>query len=239
MKKFAVFDIDGTLVRWQLYHAVVDKLAKHGHLGANGHQQLHKARMHWKRRESSEGFRAYELALIKLYEAAITSVSPTQFDQYANQVIEEYKDQVYTYTRDLLKKLKDQGYFLLAISGSQHELVAKMAEHYGFDDFIGTTYERTEAGFSGKVAVASHDKETALKNLIEKHHLSLEESWAVGDSQSDAAMLEMVANPIAFNPDRSLFEIASRNGWKVVVERKNMVYELENNGEHYLLAQTN
>src|SRR3546814_11785501 len=28
MKKFAVFDIDGTLIRWQLYHAVVETVAK-------------------------------------------------------------------------------------------------------------------------------------------------------------------------------------------------------------------
>jgi phosphoserine phosphatase len=32
-KRFAVFDLDGTLVRWQLYHALVDRLAKKGYLG--------------------------------------------------------------------------------------------------------------------------------------------------------------------------------------------------------------
>ena len=34
MNKFAVFDIDGTLIRWQLYHAIADELAKSGHIDA-------------------------------------------------------------------------------------------------------------------------------------------------------------------------------------------------------------
>lgn len=235
-RKFAVFDIDGTLIRWQLYHAVVDKLAKHGHLGENGHQKLHEARMRWKRREDSEGFRAYELELIKLYEAAITTIDLTKFDSYVDEVIEEYKDQAYTYTRDLIKQLREKNYVLLAISGSQEELVARIAKYYQFDDYIGTHYERNARGFTGKAEIASHDKKSRLTSLVKKHNLTFDDSIAVGDSGSDGVMLEMVERPIAFNPDRTLFNLAKQAGWKVVVERKNMVYELENKSGQYVLV---
>ena len=236
MKQFAVFDIDGTLIRWQLYHAVVDRLAKTGALGTGVDHDIHEARMKWKRREGTDGFYAYERVLIDLYDKAVSTLDPKEFDATTNTIINEYRDQVYTYTRDLVKKFKNESYVLLAISGSQKELVAKIAEHYGFDDYIATDYARTKDGFSGEVSVASHDKKSALDILIAKHNLTLAGSYAVGDSKSDAAMLAMVENPIAFNPDKNLFDEAKKQGWKIVLERKNMIYELESNNGTYILV---
>jgi len=66
-KKFAVFDIDGTLVRWQLYHVLVDKLASAGMLGNDAKERLRASRMVWKRREHPESFKEYEQALIRVY----------------------------------------------------------------------------------------------------------------------------------------------------------------------------
>lgn len=235
MTKFAVFDLDGTLIRWQLYHAVVDRLAKEGHLGPDAREVLHAARMRWKRREAGYSFRDYEIALIKTYEESVATVSPAVFDEVMTSVIDEYKDQVYTYTRDLAIRLKSEGYTLLAISGSHEELVAAIAQHYDFDDWIGTRYKRKSGTFTGEKYVASHDKEAALRSLITKHKLATHESYAIGDSKSDAPMLEMVDHPIAFNPDKALYDIALRNGWDIVVERKNVVYTLRKQKSTYTL----
>ncbi len=238
MAKFAVFDIDGTLIRWQLYHGIVDKLAKEGVLGPDAHDKLHKARMIWKRREHDESFKAYERALITIYEQAINNVSTDEFDRFVSAVVDEYKDQTYVYTRELVKKLKAEGYYLLAISGSHHELVEQVATYYGFDDWQGTRYERKGRSFSGQKFIASQDKKTGLEKMVSKHKLSFRGSIAIGDSLSDAPMLEMVEQAIAFNPDRALFEKAVAHNWKIVVERKNMVYILEQKDGRYVLAQT-
>lgn len=235
MKKFAVFDIDGTLIRWQLYHAVVDRLAATGALGKDAQQQLHDARMVWKRREHPDAFKTYEKALIRVYESSLPHIKPALFDQLVHDVIDEYKDQVYTYTRDLIKELKRQGCVLLAISGSHQELVNEVASYYGFDDCIGTDYHRDESGFSGKKFIASSDKKKVLYSLVDKHNLSFEGSIAVGDSGSDVAMLELVEEPIAFNPDQVLLQAAQKNGWQIVIERKNVVYALEQHDGRYVL----
>src|SRR3990167_5444229 len=116
-KKFAVFDIDGTLIRWQLYHAVADNLVKLGYIAPVKFQAIKDARMVWKRRESSESFREYELELVKLYVNLLSEITVEQFAKTAQAVFDEYKNQVYTYTRDLLRQLKKQGYRLFAISG--------------------------------------------------------------------------------------------------------------------------
>ncbi len=235
VRKFAAFDLDGTLIRWQLYHAIVDKLAKSGELGKDAHKQLHKARMVWKNREHPDAFKEYEMALIKIYEQAFPNLDVNTFDKLVHDVIGEYKDQVYTYTRDLIKKLKMQNYFLLAISGSHKELVKEIADYYGFDDCVGTEYDRKQGKFSGKKFIASRDKKAVLEQLVKKHTLSFENSIAVGDSASDVAMLELVEKPIAFNPDQSLLKTAQKNAWKIVVERKNVVYELESKNGIYIL----
>jgi phosphoserine phosphatase len=52
-------------------------------------------------------------------------------------------------------------------------------------------------------------------------------------------MLGMVEHPVAFNPSQKLFREAERRGWKIVIERKNMIYELEKAGAGYRLARTN
>ncbi len=234
-KRFAVFDIDGTLIRWQLYHAVVDKLAGAGLLGKEAENKLHQSRMKWKNREHSEAFADYEHSLITIYESALSHIKSTEFDSMIDKVIEQYKDQVYTYTRDLVRELKEKDYFLIAISGSHHELVERLAKYYQFDDWVGSQYERSGQGFSGKKFIASKDKKALLQQMIDNHSLSLQDSYAVGDSTSDAVMLEIVQNPIAFNPNKSLFDIAKSNNWPIVIERKNVVYRLQSNGDKYLL----
>ena len=236
MSKFAVFDIDGTLIRWQLYHALADALAELGHIDAERFQQIRDARMVWKRRESTNSFKDYEAQLVKQYEEILSQITGRQFDQAVERVFNEYKDQVYTYTRDLIKDLNNDGYLLFAISGSQEELVSKIAAHYGFDDFVGRVDERKNGRFTGNSKTVVFDKDLALKKLVEKHHAGFSGSLGVGDSASDIKMLALVEQPIAFNPEQALFRHAKKEGWKVVVERKNMIYKLEMVDGAYLLA---
>lgn len=235
-KPFAVFDIDGTLIRWQLYHAVAESLAKLGHINPEMHQIIREARMQWKKRVSDEAFKDYEKVLIGIYDQLLTKLSVKLFDEAATKVFNEYKDQAYRYTRDLITSLKKKNYVLFAISGSQREIVALIARHYGFDDFVGSIYTQEKGVFTGEKTVAAQSKRAILQQLIEKHGVSSNHSIAVGDSESDIPMLEMVEQPIAFNPDKTLFRYAKEKGWKVVVERKNVVYEVEQRDGTYILV---
>jgi HAD superfamily hydrolase (TIGR01490 family) len=236
-RKFAVFDIDGTLIRWQLYHSIADTLAKLGHIDPKLQKSIKDARMVWKRRAGD--FNDYERQLIAVYDQVIQQMSMEQFQAAANAVFEEYKDQTYTYTRDLIAKLKSKKYKLFAISGSQREIVAKIAAYHGFDDYVGSRYEFVEGRFTGQKDVVATYKDKALKELVNKYGLDYAGSIAVGDSQSDIAMMELVEQPIAFNPEKHLFSAAKARHWRIVIERKNMVYELEWREGHYELVAPN
>lgn len=233
---FAVFDIDGTLIRWQLYHAVVHELAKEGSLGQHAPHDLRTLRMAWKRREEPLAWKAYEHRVVELYESALHALAPATFDQAVNKVLDEYKDQAYVYTRELIKELKQKGYFLLIISGSHHEMIEQLARHYGFDDWIGSQYARSGQTFNGDKYIPSLQKGKQLETFVKHHGLTYTDSFAVGDSKSDIPMLEMVEHPVAFNPDQVLFDHAKQAGWDIVIERKNVVYKLEKRDGHYVLA---
>ena len=237
-KPFAVFDIDGTLIRWQLYHAVCDKLAKDGHIKPEMYQLVQEARMKWKKREDTASYHAYELTVIDAFDSAIADVSSEELSKVIQTVFERYKDQSYTYTRRLIASLKQQGYLLFAISASPREIVELLARHYGFDDWGGSVYEVIDGKHTGeKYILKSDEKPRYLQTLISKHNLTNQGSIGVGDSDGDIAMLSTVENPIVINPNAVLFEHAKSHGWKIVVERKNVIYELEStNGSYKLLA---
>lgn len=236
MRPFAVFDIDGTLIRWQLYHAIADQLVKLGFVDSKKFAAIKDARMVWKRREHSESFKEYEKKLVELYNQILKDLSYDQFMQAAEAVFEEYQDQTYTYTRNLIAELKSKNYLLFAISGSQAEIVQMIAKHYGFDDFVGTTFVHNNNKFTGEVIAPLGKKHEVLMNMVAKHKATMANSYAVGDSVGDISMLELVSMPIALNPERKLFEHAQMQGWKIVIERKNMVYELEMQDGKYQLA---
>ncbi len=236
-RKFAVFDIDGTLIRWQLFHAVIDELVRTGYFEPEFYEDIHAARTNWKQRTHETSFDDYEQLLVSKFDETLQGRAVAPFLKAGQTVITEHKNRVYTYTRNLMRSLKSEGYLLFAISGSPHELIGELAERYGFDEYTGLKIEERNGIFTGKVDVPNAEhKVEILKQLMAKHNLTITDSIAVGDSERDIAMLNFVKQPIAFNPSKKLFQHARDRSWKVIIERKNMIYKLEPNNGGYLLA---
>lgn len=237
-RPFAVFDIDGTLIRWQLFHAIVDILVSHNNIDPEHIKSVKSARSIWKRREGLDSFKEYECKLIDIHNRIILQISPEQYNDAVIQVFEEFKDQVYIYTRGLIAQLKAKNYLLFAISGSHNEIVKLIANYYGFDDSAGTQYLHNNGRFTGESKTYLGKKHIKLNKLVKKHNSTYKNSVAIGDSKGDISLLEAVQNPIAFNPDNILYKAAQAKKWKIVLEIKNMIYELEQHDGNYILANT-
>lgn len=237
MKKFAAFDIDGTLFRSGLYREVAYELMKMGALDEAILAETTEKNREWRTRTHGNAFEEFELLLITKIDESLPKIRVADYETAVKRVIDKKADNVYVYTRDLLSKLKAEDYFLIAISGSQVELVELFAAKYGFDTWVGQQWERGDEYFTGTITKSHTGKDLILRGLIDKHDLTLENSYAVGDSNGDTGMLSMVEHPIAFNPTFELYEVARSAGWDIVVERKNMHYTLTK-GAHgsYVLA---
>jgi phosphoserine phosphatase len=93
--------------------------------------------------------------------------------------------------------------------------------------------------FTGDKSVLRREKKLELlRELAAKHGADWQHSLGVGDSESDIPMLSAVEQPVAFNPTKQLFEHARAQNWKIVLERKSVIYELEPDDNAYRLVNT-
>lgn len=236
MKKFAVFDFDGTLIRWQLFMAIFYELAIEELIDAEDYDEVRKLFDAWKARSSEKAFEQYSKKSIEIFDKHVTKLDIHQFDKAVEKVFDKYKDQVYVYTRDLINDLKEKGYYLIAISGSQEQIVEKISKYYGFDEWLGTKYKTAGSKFGGYEAFPAGKKDKVLREIIKKQNLTIEDSIGIGDSELDIPMLEAVEKPIAFNPSKGLLDYAKKKKWPIVVERKNVIYELAIQDKKYILS---
>ena len=237
-KKIAIFDLDGTLFRWQLYYEIELTLAKMGILSDEDTNSLLNAFHDWQSRTLS--FHEFESIALAIYERTLPRLSVADFEKAVNDVLKKSGHKIHHYTKHLAERLKQEGYFLLAISGSQQEVAEPFAKQYGLDACIGWLYERNGDHFTGKtLRVTVGNKDEHIRSYIAEHGFSLIDSVAIGDSGGDIAMLQLVERPIAFNPNDALLSEALARGWDIVIERKNIAYTLKREADgHTILAKT-
>lgn len=235
-RPIAVFDIDGTLIRWQLYHAIVDKLIYSGSINnPTIIEEIKTAKLNWEHRKNNSAFEDYETILIKYSQEIIKNISKENLTSISESVFENHKNRVYHYTSQLIKDLKKKQYLIFCISGSPEIIVKMIADFYGFDDYLGSKL----SNFDNNFLIMTHEnKAKNLIKLVDKHHTSLKNSIAVGDSDGDIPLLNSVQTAIAFNPNKKLLTYAQKKAWQIVVERKNVVYQLLKSDGKYVLANT-
>lgn len=227
MKKVAIFDIDGTIFRSSLLIELTDALVQEGVFSATAREMYVDAYKNWSDRKDT--YEKYIGAVIKAFEQNIRGVTEADFSRVAEKVVLFHQNRVYRYTRDLVKELQVKKYYLLAISNSPRDIVEEFCKKLGFDKVYGRLYEIDGDGkFTGQTLFADiiADKAKVLSRAVEKENLTLDGSIGVGDSESDIKFLEMVAEPICFNPNQKLYDHAKQVGWKIVVERKDVIYYL-------------
>ena len=227
MKKVAIFDIDGTVFRSSLLIELTDALIQEGIFSPRVRKLYARAAENWLDRKGP--YEEYIEAVVKAFRQNIRGVQYKEFSRVAKKVVAFHKNRIYRYTRDVVKNLKKKNYYLLAISHSPQRVVKEFCKKMGFNKVYGQIYEiDRQRRFTGKILHLEliSDKAEILKRATEKEKLTLKGSVGVGDTESDIAFLKMVKKPICFNPNQKLYQYARRAGWKIVVERKDVIYRL-------------
>lgn len=226
--KLAIFDIDGTIFRSSLLIELINGLVNNGIFPKVALKEIQKEYTAWLNRKGS--YDDYIQKVIDIHLKYIPNKNQVEVEAVAKDVIEFLKDRTYVFTLKLISKLKKQKYFLVTISGSPTYIVSDYAKILGFKASFGSQYEVKNGYFTGKVLNLDtfYKKDLILKNYVKQKGLNVDwkNSVAVGDSESDVAMLNLVGKPVAFNPNTGLLKIAQKKKWKIVVERKNVIYEL-------------
>jgi len=226
-RKVAIFDIDGTIFRSSLLIELVKEFVREEIFPKRVEQMYMDDYNEWADRKNS--YENFLNAIVEAFEKNLKFVEPSRFFRTARKVASKHKYHTYRYTRDLVKKLNKEGYYLLAISNSPQVMVKNFCVKWGFDKVYGRLYEiDKKKKFTGKTMWEENleDKSRIFKIALENENLTLKDSVGVGDTESDIPFLKMVEQPICFDPNKKLYHYAKKNDWKIVVERKDVIYHL-------------
>ena len=236
-KKVAVFDVDGTLYRWQLFHELVEELTLADVFPDNTFREIDTAWNDW--RGGNMHFHGYESLVVETLMKYLPLIPVATFEAVCDKVVAQSSHKLHAYPKQLLKQLREQGYTIVAISGSQQELLDRFAKKHGIDIAIGAVYERRDGHFTGETSRMTIGRKAVIfEEVVRDHGFTLDNSVAIGDSDGDVELLSAVEKPIAFNPSEGLFEHAKTAGWPIVIERKNIAYKLEKRDDALVLAET-
>ncbi len=117
-----------------------------------------------------------------------------------------------------IQEHKEQGIAVVFVTGSLDFIVQPMADYLAIDSVLAPQLGERNGQFTGKLTTApliGEEKAKAMQAYAEQHGISLEKSYAYGDSQSDLPMLECVGNPVVVNPGKALREKALTSGWEM------------------------
>src|SRR5919202_2526655 len=233
----AVFDVDGTLFRRGLLPALTRRLVEEEIFSEGVREELSRDYYAWVERRGS--YETYDKLVMELFLRELEGVPVAELRRCATIEVETHGRRLHMYTRDVTLRLKRAGYYLLAISGSPQEILDLFLKPLGFDRSWGTVLGHDAEGrYTGEVLEDPFkNKRRVLQEFLEQEGVGLEGSVGMGDTLSDVGFLEMVGIPIAFNPNRSLFEAARRWGWPIVVERKDVIYNLQTHLEDPVLKE--
>jgi HAD superfamily hydrolase (TIGR01490 family) len=225
-KKIAIFDIDGTIFRKNLAFELIYQLTWMKVFEKKVRSELVRYYNNWL--EHIGVYDDYRQALVRIYGENIKGCRKEDVLQASQEIMAFHKDRTYIFADSLIQKLKSENYNIIAISGSPSEIVNEYNKYLQFDATFGCVYEVDEQGrYTGKIVFEPPIRKGEVANqYISENNLTLEDSYGIGDTQSDADFLELVENPIAFNPNQNLKDLAEEKGWRIVVEKKDVIYEI-------------
>ncbi len=224
--KLAIFDIDGTIFRKNLHFELINELVYGGVFRKEVKAELQNFYGNWLDNEGT--YEAYRNKLVSLYEENIKGCKKSDIVSASKNVANFHAKRIYIFAKKMIEKMR-KNHTMLIISGSPSEIVEEYANIFNFDAHYGTVYGLDDGmKYTGKATFEpTIDKGLVVKQFVAEHELTLNDSFGIGDTESDAKFLELVDNPIAFNPNMNLRKIAEKEKWQIVVEKKDVIYEME------------
>jgi HAD superfamily phosphoserine phosphatase-like hydrolase len=228
MKKLAIFDIDGTVFRKNLHFELVDELSWRGIFSKGSRRVLVQTYARWLEHRGT--YEEYRRKIVRIYARELKGCCQKEIIEASKKVADFNKDRTYIFARDLIKRLRKNKYIIIAISGSPIEVIKEYNKYLKFDEVFGSVYETDGRGvYTGKTIFEPvQHKGHLLGQYVSEKNITLDGSYGIGDTESDESFLKMVDHPIAFNPNMNLERVARRRKWKIVVERKDVIYDINN-----------
>ncbi|MEZ0121573.1 MAG: HAD family hydrolase [Candidatus Reddybacter sp.] len=211
----ALFDLDNTLLAGDSDYAWGEFLVDEKKVDPD-----HYARM------NEQFYEDYQLGKLDIFEylrfalAPLAALEPQELVELHRKFMNEVISKMWLPAAEaLVEQHRAAGDRLMVISATNRFIVEPICHRFGIKEIIATEPEQIDGRFTGQVAgVPSYQqgKVTRLQNWLAENDETLAGSSFYSDSINDLPLLEVVAKPVAVNPDKLLLAEASQRDWPVL-----------------------
>lgn len=141
------------------------------------------------------------------------------FRELAPSVVEDLLPRIRPEAHTLLELHEQAGRDVWIVSASPVEIVAELARALGLTGGLGTASAVADGVYTGELAgpfCYGEGKAEVIRAVAAERGYDLAACYSYSDSASDLPMMQLVGNPIAVNPDRSMMAVAHRRGWPII-----------------------
>ncbi|WP_137718900.1 HAD family hydrolase [Methylobacillus flagellatus] len=216
--RLAIFDLDNTLLAGDSDFQWGQFLIEEGYLD----REQHLAR-------NLQFYEDYKQGNLDIYAfldfqlKPLSEIPRAELEQlHARYMERKVRPMMTDLAQALVDKHKAQGDELLVITATNSFVTTPIAKAYGIDQLIGTTPEQIDGQFTGGVTGTpsfQHGKITRLNEWLSARGQSLadyETVWFYSDSHNDLPLMQLVAQPVAVDPDDTLRAYAEAHGWPII-----------------------
>ena len=221
MQKIVVFDIDNTLYDGTMGVDLLKGLMKEGVFPPEAGKQI----ISWVRDYRDDKMDRYDLfdKVYPLYSKSIKGSTPEYHQEIANQVYSVVRERVFSFSGDLVKFFKDLNFITIALTGSSYEMAHCICNDLGIELYDGAKSVTQDGIFNGDFLGApsrSEIKKKYLLDILDKNIITpdFDNSFAIGDSESERDLFNLVGNAVVFNPHPAFAEEVAKSDWTVANE---------------------
>lgn len=218
--KFAVFDIDNTVVSNFCFGVEYIREAVNQTGNKTDKSTINKAVKFWQDSNASQQQKIFDEQIRPFYHTALIGQPLSILTTLGLQISENSKQYL---NPEVLKRLtthRSQKAHLIAISNSPEISLIGLLKHLDFDLWWAPVMRFDSNNiYLPKLKPEIWDKTVHLKNIVKDNNLTYDDSYAYGDSLSDLGVMEIVTNPIAVTPAEPLRKIALERNWEIINAR--------------------
>jgi HAD superfamily hydrolase (TIGR01490 family) len=214
MKKLALFDIDGTLIRGSSERLFWRYLVRRGRQGP---QQIFSYLLFLVRYLPTGGIHT-----TKKNKAYLTGLHSVDVESLAREfVLGRLVRRLFQPAVQRLEQHLRRGDTVVLLSGTLDPIARALAAHLGVRHVCATICSERHGVYLAQPP-ETHPfgaaKLSLARQLAEQVDADLAHATAYGDSAQDRFLLEAVGEPVAVLPDRELLETALANDWEVIAD---------------------
>lgn len=218
--QIAIFDFDGTLYEEETFRLLMDHLKTHP-VHHTKYKKFIRASMplYIANKLKIYSTRRMKERLMQIYANCLLDISEkdihTFFEELAVKMKPDFNEEVVA----RLKQHHEDGVYVMVLSGAYDLLLEKSLKNLPVDTFIGTTIPFKNGEIDGDTPlypIQAERKNEMIEKFIVGKEIDWKNSYAYGDSLSDASVLELVGHPVVVQPEQSLENVALKRKWEVI-----------------------